>query len=113
MADDTAKLTFGGKTYHLPVQVGTARIRRLSFIHAVRVLRETAPLMRAAPTMRLPTLYRAMIQHIAQGRLPPRENRINPRVVKKKTSKFVRKRPEHYHLKQPQTSFEQSVVILK
>ena len=43
--------------------------RRLSFIHAVRVLREIAPLLRAAPTDRLPFLYAAMIQHIAQGRL--------------------------------------------
>ena len=87
--------------------------RRLSFIHAVRVLRETAPLMRAAPTVRLPALYNAMIRHIAQGQLPPRDNRVNPRVVKKKMSNFGKKRPEHYHLTQPQSPFEQSVVILK
>jgi hypothetical protein len=87
--------------------------RRLSFIHAVRVLRETAPLMRAAPASRLPILYAAMIRHIAQGRLPPREKRINPRVVKKKMSNFGKKRPEHYHPPQPQTPFPQSVVILK
>ena len=87
--------------------------RRLSFIHAVRVLRETAPLMRAAPACRLPILYAAMIQHTAQGRLPPRANRINPRVVKKKTSNFGKKRAEHYRLPQPQTTFQQSVVILK
>ncbi len=87
--------------------------RRLSFIHAVRVLRETAPLMRAAPDSRLPILYAGMIQHIAQGRLPPRANRINPRVVKKKMSNFGKKRPEHYHVPQPQTTFQQSVVILK
>ena len=86
--------------------------RRLSFIHAVRVLRETAPLMRAAPTSLLPTLYTAMIHHIAQGRLPPRANRINPRVVKKKMSNFGKKRPQHYRVPQPQTSFPQSVVIL-
>jgi hypothetical protein len=54
-----------------------------------------------------------MIQHIAQGRLPPRDNRINPRVVKKKMSNFAKKRPEHRHPPQPQTSFEQAVVILK
>jgi hypothetical protein len=87
--------------------------QRLSFIHAVRVLRETAPLMRAAPTDRLPTLYAAMIRHIAQGRLPPRDNRINPRVIKKKMSNFPKKRPEHYPIKHPQTSFEQAVRILK
>jgi hypothetical protein len=87
--------------------------RRLSFIHAVRVLRETAPLLRAAPADRLPTLYAGMIAHIAQGRLPPRDNRINPRVVKKKMSNFPKKRPEHYRIQHPQTSFEQAVRILK
>jgi hypothetical protein len=87
--------------------------RRLSFIHAVRVLRETAPLLRAAPADRLPTLYAGMIAHIAQGRLPPRDNRINPRVIKRKMSKFPQKRPEHSHVQHPQTSFEQAVRILK
>jgi hypothetical protein len=61
----------------------------------------------------LPFLYAGMIQHIAQGRLPPRDNRINPRVVKKKMSNFAKKRPKHCHPPQPQTSFEQAVVILK
>jgi hypothetical protein len=87
--------------------------RRLSFIHAVRVIRETAPLMRTAPTCQLPLLYAAMIQHIALGQLPPRDNRINPRVIKKTVSKFRKKRPEHYHVSQPQRPFEDSVVILK
>jgi hypothetical protein len=27
--------------------------------------------------------------------LPPRANRVNPRVVKRKMSKFKKKRPEH------------------
>jgi hypothetical protein len=87
--------------------------RQLSFIHAVRVIRETAPLMRAAPTHRLPLLYSAMIQHIAQGILPPRDNRINPRVIKRKMSNFPKKRAEHAHPPQPQISFLRSVVILK
>ena len=87
--------------------------RRLSFIHAVRVIRETIPVMRTAATERLPFLYAAMIRHIAKGRLPPRDNRINPRVVKKKMSNFAKKRPEHCHPPQPQTSFEQAVRILK
>jgi hypothetical protein len=87
--------------------------QRLSFIHAVRVIRETAPLMRAATAVQLPPLYHAMIRHIATGLLPPRDNRINPRVVKKKMSNFAKKRPEHAHPPQPQTPFEQSVVILK
>ena len=87
--------------------------RRLSFIHALRVLRETAPLLRAAPAARLPTLYAGMIAHIAQGRLPLRDHRINPRVVKKKMSNFPTKRAEHYHVQHPQTLFEQAVRVLK
>ncbi|MCC6682697.1 MAG: hypothetical protein IT445_17490 [Phycisphaeraceae bacterium] len=75
--------------------------RSLSFIHTVRVIRETIPLMRAAPAEQLWPLYRAMISHIASGRLPPRDNRINPRVVKVKMSNFAKKRPEHYHLQHP------------
>ena len=86
--------------------------RRLSFIHAVRVIRETVAIMRAAPTEQLPPIYAAMIRHIAQGRLPPREDRSNPRVVKKKMSNYAKKRPEHYHVPQPQTPFEAAVLIL-
>jgi hypothetical protein len=87
--------------------------RRLSFIHAVRVLRETTPLLHTASAERLPTLYRGMIAHIARGVLPLRDHRINPRVIKKKMSNFPKKRPEHYRVQHPQTSFEQAVRILK
>ncbi|MBM3465504.1 MAG: IS4 family transposase, partial [Armatimonadetes bacterium] len=54
--------------------------RALSFIHAVRVIRETVPWLRTASAEQLTPMYRAMIRHIAGGRLPPRDNRINPRV---------------------------------
>jgi len=69
--------------------------RELSFVHAVRVLRETIPLMRSARTEQLPCMYKAMLQQIATGRLPPRENRINPRVVKVKMSNYGKKRTHH------------------
>ncbi len=72
--------------------------------------RETAPLMRAAPASRLPILCAAMIRHIAQGRRPRRENRINPRVVKKKMSNFAKKTIEHYRVPPSQTAVQQSVV---
>ena len=87
--------------------------RRLSFLHALRVLRETIPLLRAAATAQLPRLYDAMLDHMACGRLPPRDGRINPRVVKVKMSKFKKKCPEHYHPRQPRRSFLESVVMLK
>lgn len=86
--------------------------RNLSFTHALRVVRETIPLLRAARTQQLPRLYDALIRHIARGRLPPRDNRINPRVVKVKMSNFPKKRAEHYHVPQPTKQLEASVVML-
>jgi hypothetical protein len=87
--------------------------RTLSFVHAVRVIREAIPLMRAAPTPQLPYLYRALIQQIAQGQLPPRDGRINPRVVKIKMSNYLKKRPEHCRPKQPKKSLTAAIVMLK
>ncbi|MGH7215112.1 MAG: hypothetical protein ACREIT_10150 [Tepidisphaeraceae bacterium] len=86
--------------------------RTLSFTHALRVVRETIPLLRAARTQQLPRLYDALIRHIAAGRLPPRDNRINPRGVKVKMSNFPKKRAEHYHVPQPIKELKASVVML-
>jgi len=87
--------------------------RTLSFMHAVRVIRETIPLMRAARTELLPALYKAMVEQIGQGKLPPRDNRINPRVIKVKMSKWAKKRPKHLKPPQPQKTFLASIVMLK
>jgi hypothetical protein len=87
--------------------------RQLSFIHAVRVIRETIPLLRAAATAQLPRLYDAMLDHLACGRLPPRDGRIHPRVVKIKMSIYQKKRPEHHLLRQPRRSFQEAIVVLK
>jgi len=86
--------------------------RTLSFMHAVRVVRETIPLMRAAPVHYLPLLYRAMIRQISTGVLPPRDGRINPRVIKVKMSSWPKKQLDHYHPPQPAKSFAESVILL-
>jgi hypothetical protein len=85
--------------------------RELSFIHAVRVLRETIPLMRAAQTEQLPRIYRAMLTQIASTRLPPREDRINPRVVKSKRIPYARKYPDQKG--QQVKPFDKAFVLLK
>jgi hypothetical protein len=41
-----------------------------------------------------------------------RRNRINPRVVRQKMSKFQKKRPEHYGLPPLQKTFVETVVML-
>jgi hypothetical protein len=87
--------------------------RKLSFMHALRVIRDTIPLMRNARTPSLPMLYRSMIASIALGVLPPRDGRINPRVVKViRPSNFPVKKPQHYHMPPLQKNFLDSLVLL-
>ena len=60
----------------------------------------------------LSQLYDRMLRDIAATRLPERRLRINPRVVKRKMSKFLVKRPEHYNWPQPSKSFRQAVALI-
>ena len=65
-----------------------------------------------APDQR-PQLYMRLLQDIADGRLPERRLRSNPRVVKRKMSKFRLKRPEHDHWPQPtQQPFRNVLTVL-
>ena len=88
--------------------------RTLSFINAVRVVREAVQQMRDAPTARLPLIYRGMLQQIATCVLPLRDGRINPRVVKViRPSNFPVKKPHHRNFPQPKKTFIESIVMLK
>jgi hypothetical protein len=49
---------------------------------------------------------------IARHRLPERKSRSNPRVVKRKMSKFPLKRAEHRRCRQPSVAFRDAVAIL-
>jgi len=87
--------------------------RTLSFINAVRIVRETVQTMRDASTEQLPLLYRGMLAQIAAARLPARDHRINPRVIKVvRPSNFPVKKPEHRNWPQPKKTFTDSIVML-
>jgi hypothetical protein len=87
--------------------------RTLSFMNAVRIVRETVHTMRDAPTTQLPLLYRGMLAQIAAARLPARDGRINPRVIKVvRPSNFPAKKPEHRNWPQPKKTFVDSIVML-
>ena len=73
--------------------------RRLSFIGSVRVIRDNIKIMRNARVEQLPILYRALVMQISNCRLPKRDNRINPRVVKVKMSPYLKKRPHDIGVK--------------
>lgn len=84
----------------------------LSFLGALRLLREALPDFRRYPPHTHPTIYARLLEEIAATRLPPRANRSNPRVVKQRCSPFPVKRPSHRHWPQPTTPFAQAVALL-
>jgi hypothetical protein len=55
--------------------------------------------------------YRRLVEEIAAEPLEPRRDRVNPRVVKRKMSKWKKKRPEHRNYPQPTKNFRQSIVM--
>ncbi len=86
---------------------------RLSFTNSLRIIQQAIPEFQLVDTAQHRELYQRLLRDIAQQRLPERDHRINPRVVKRKMSKFRLKRPQHRHPARPSTPFVESVVILK
>jgi hypothetical protein len=85
---------------------------RMSFLESLRLIREALPdVQRTAPTDH-GCIYAALLDDIAAVALPPRANRINPRVVKQKMSNFPVKRPVHRAWTQPTKPFPQTVQLL-
>lgn len=85
---------------------------RLSFLTALRVIRETIPDLQGAPAARQRRLYRQLLADIAAVPLPPRANRIQPRVVKQQQSPYPVKRPHHRHWSQPTKPFRDAIILL-
>jgi hypothetical protein len=85
---------------------------RLSFTNAVQVIRDAIPEFQMTTPEQLPRLYQRLLNDIARHRLPERDNRSNPRVVKRKMSKFKLKRAAHRRWPQPSKPFQEAVAIL-
>jgi hypothetical protein len=49
---------------------------------------------------------------LAAERTEPRRNRINPRVIKVKMSKFKKKRAQHRNIRPLTRTFEESILLL-
>jgi len=54
----------------------------------------------------------SVLRNIARQPLPERRNRVNPRVVKQKMSKFLKKRQKHCQWPQPEISFREAVAVI-
>lgn len=81
---------------------------RLSFIQALRVVRDSLPL----PYCHLPFDFHVILcDTLAYWQIPPRDNRVNPRLVKRRFSKFPRKHLSDRHPSQPTLPFRSAVRL--
>lgn len=86
---------------------------RLSFVGCLRVLRNRMPEYPAVVGRDRSRWYTALLAELAGELNPPRRNRVNPRVVKVKMSKFKKKRAGHHGIRPLTQTFQMSVVVLR
>jgi hypothetical protein len=85
---------------------------RLSFVNAVRIISDAISEFQMTTPEQTDRLYQRLLDDIVRHRLPERDNRSNPRVVKRKMSNFNLKRPQHLNWPQPTKPFREAVVLL-
>ena len=85
---------------------------RLSFVHALEVVRDAIAEFQMTARHLLVELLQRLWRDLARYLLPKRRNRINPHVVKRKMSKFHLRRLEHARSLQPTIPFCEAVVLI-
>lgn len=85
---------------------------RLSFTGCFQILKCRLPECNGAMPRALEDWYRAVLWEMQAERTDPRRNRINPRVIKRKMSKWKRKRAHHRRLPPLAKTFQETVVML-
>lgn len=85
---------------------------RLSFTNALSLICDAVSEFQMVAVDQRGELYQRLLLDIARHKLPERDHRSNPRVVKRKMSKFRLKRPQHTQWPQPSKAFRDAVVIL-
>jgi hypothetical protein len=85
---------------------------RLSFIVSIRLIRASIAQFQLVEPTQHERLSQRLLRDIARQRLPPRRDRANPWVIKRKMSKFKLKHPDHRGLPQPAQPFRDVVVVL-
>ena len=88
-------------------------VDRLSFSNCLRILRNRLPECINREEQTMTQWYEALLWEMQQEVIEPRRNRINPRVIKRKMSKWKKKRPEH-RARPPLTKrFVETIVMLR
>ncbi len=88
---------------------------RLSFTGCLQILRCRMPECAAQTPEELRVWYEVLLWEMSLERTDDvhRRNRINPRVVRQKMSKFRKKRPEHRGLPPLQKTFAETVLVVR
>ena len=86
-------------------------VDRLSFLGCLHILRARLPECDSRTPERLDQWYANLLAELQEERTEPRRNRINPRVIKRKMSKWKKKRPEHRRLPPLKKTFPEAVVM--
>ena len=87
-------------------------VDRLSFTGCLQILRCRLPECDPRSEGSVRQWYRAVIAEMAQEQIPARRNRVNPRVIKRKMSKWAKARPEHRRQAPLRKSYVESIVML-
>jgi Insertion element 4 transposase N-terminal/Transposase DDE domain len=86
---------------------------RLSFTGCFQILKCRLPECDGKSPETFETWYRGLLWEMQRERTDPRRNRINPRVIKRKMSKWKRKRSEHRRLPPLKKTFRETVVMIR
>ncbi|MCA9085737.1 MAG: hypothetical protein KDA81_16875, partial [Planctomycetaceae bacterium] len=85
--------------------------RNISFVNTLKILRCRLPEV-PRTTSGIRRWFRQLVNEVAEQRLPPRRNRVNPRVIKRKLSNWPKKQRKHYDSPQPKLEFQNAITIL-
>ena len=86
-------------------------VDRLSFTGCFQILKCRLPECDSRTLQTFAQWYAGLLWEMQHEVIEPRRNRVNPRVIKRKMSKWPKKRPEHRRLPPLKKRFEDTVVM--
>ena len=87
-------------------------VDRLSFKGCFQILKTRLPECDPSTETSFQTWYDAVVWELSSEQIPARRNRINPRVIKRKMSRWDKCRPQHRKQKPLSKLFEETVVMI-
>ena len=85
---------------------------RLSFTGCFQILKCRLPECDSSTPQSFEDWYQALLWEVQKERCDNRRDRVNPRVIKQKMSKWPKKRPCHRRPPPLKKTFQESVVML-